>query len=66
MQNLNDGIGDLKKLTFARSDRDAAERTAVPRTRRRKIIWLMVAVLLTWGALHIALSEILSTQSLHR
>lgn len=66
MQNLNSGIGDLKRLTFVRSDAGPATQPAVPQTGRRKITWLIVAIFLTTATLYVALSEILLNRSLHR
>lgn len=65
MQKLSSGIGDLKKLTFIRSSSDMTEQPAAPRIQRSKVRWLVVAILLTWGVLHVALSEILSTRPHH-
>lgn len=66
MQKLNDGIGDLKQLTLVQPKKQGAEDqpTALPR-RHPKIVRLFVALLLTWGALDFALSEILVARSLH-
>lgn len=66
MQNLNSGIGDLKRLTFVRSDATPAAPPAVPRRRRLKIVWLIVAVFLTTATLYVALFEILLNRALYR
>lgn len=65
MQKLSSGVDDLKKFTFVRSSNDITEQPAALRIQRSKIGWLVVAVLLTWGVLHVALSEILLTRPLH-
>ncbi|WP_121324205.1 hypothetical protein [Paraburkholderia sp. RAU2J] len=64
MPNLNDGIGDLKRLSVVLRSHET-EQPVVPQNRRRKIVALIVAILLTWGVLHIVLSVILAPRSPH-
>jgi hypothetical protein len=60
MQGLNGGIGDLKN--FNPKNREApAGKFADPQARCRKLWALVALLLLTWGALHIVLSAILTS-----
>ncbi|QUO23816.1 hypothetical protein KEH57_09430 [Burkholderia cenocepacia] len=66
MQELSNGLGDLKKLTFERSKAMPPDRSAAPPAWRRKLAHVIVAVGLTWAALHVILQAILSTAPVHR
>jgi hypothetical protein len=62
VQHLNNRTGDLKNRVLARLKAATTHQAAA---RSRKLIGLVIAILLTWGALHVALVVILSTAPIH-
>ncbi|WP_175804659.1 hypothetical protein [Burkholderia ambifaria] len=66
MQELNNGLGDLKKLTFTSSANDPPNKATAPPERRRKLAGLILVIGLTWAALHVILQAILPAAPVRR
>lgn len=60
-RELNNGLGDLKELSFARSTNVSSNQATAPPAQGRKLAMLALVIALTLAILHMILLAILST-----